>query len=144
MAFFGCFGNNSYGRQIFDSRAEYLCAPVLQFSLDGLIALCHGEKIFSPAVDTRLFIAAESKDKTFSVGESTLARLYRRYGKRLAEHIPYATVFAVYDSRKGRLLLGGTQGALCFTEYVRDILFFSSDPMLLRDPVPLHFSVFSA
>ena len=147
MAFFGCFGTDLCARRIFETRAQYLCAPILHYSLDGLVALCYGEKEFSHAYDTResrFFIATESKEKAISISEGTVARLYRRYGKRLAEHMPWQTAFSVYDSKKGVLMLGGAQGAVCFTEYVRDVLFFSSDPTLLRDPTPSYFSVFSA
>ena len=140
MAFFGCFGEDPDGRRIFNMRAEYLFAPMLHYSMDGVMALCYSIKeAFLPVSDPWLFVATAGDGKGITVGRDTVRRIYRRYGKRLYAHIPFATAFAVYDSRKGKLFLGGTRGETCFIEQVGETLFFSSDPLLLRSPSALEF-----
>ena len=139
MAFFGVFGAGGAQRACFDMRAHYLCAPALHFSIDGRVALCHDMGV-SPtdllALHPALFVATAAEDRV-SLGIATVAVLYRRYGKRLRRHLALPSAFAVYDARRGSLLLGGTGGKKCYLEEVDGTLFFSSEPCLLRAPVPI-------
>ena len=143
MAFFGVFGDSAAARRVFDTRASYLCAPALHFSLDGRVALCYAGSASLSALFTEspsLFVATATKGGA-TLGNDTLTLFYRRYGKRLRRHLPLPTAFALYDARRARLLLGGTEGEKCFLEEGGDALFFSSDPTLLRTPVALDFAV---
>ena len=136
MAFFGVFGESKAVRRIFDTRASYLYAPVLHFSLDGRMALCYGaeENSFSARLYPHLFAAA-SAHSSVQLSIETLVALYQRHGKKLRTHLPFSAAFAVYDSRCGRLTLGGMGEEKCFLESVENSLFFSSESYLLRSPI---------
>ena len=141
MAFFGVWGEDREARARFDARAAYLYAPVLHFSLDGRLALCHGthKDPWLPVSHTHLFLATATRSPV-AVTPDTLASLYRKHGKALRARLSSPTAFALYDSRKGRLLLGGTAGEKCFMEASGDTFFFSSEPYLLCRPIPVDFA----
>ncbi len=136
MAFFGVWGEGREARAHFDARAAYLYAPVLHFSLDGRLALCDGahKDTLSPRIYPHLFLATATHSSV-AVTPDTLASLYRKHGKALRAHLVTPTVFALYDSKKGRLLLGGTHGEKCFIEAQGNSILFSSAPHLLRRPM---------
>ena len=141
MGFFGVWGEDREARARVDTRAAYLYAPVLHFSLDGRIALCDGTRAdtLSPRIYPHLFLAAATHSSV-AVTPDTLASLYRKYGKALRPHLSLPTAFVLYDSKKGRLLLGGTHGEKCFIEAQGNSILFSSAPHLLRHPVPVDFA----
>lgn len=144
MAFYGCFGADRSARRVFDARAQYLCAPVLHFSFDGMIALCHDRRALTFGIsptDASLFIGTAGRCAGVEVGHDTIARLYRRYGRHLRAYLPRETSFALYDSKKGSLLLGAADGARCFFEYAHGVCFFASTPLLLRAPVAVELAV---
>ena len=136
MAFLGLFMGDACARARFDARCAYLCAPILHFSLDGRLSLCHAtrEDTVAPLLYPHLFLATAACGAE-RVSHETLARLYLCYGKRLRERIFSPTAFALYDSRKGLLLLGATGGCKCYIEQTEEGVWFSSLPHLLRAPV---------
>ena len=138
MAFLGLFMGDARARARFDARCAYLCAPVLHFSLDGCVALCEGARGDASPLPyaPHLFLATNACGAE-RVCHETLARLYLRYGKHLCAHLPCAAAFALYDSRKGALLLGATEGGKCYLEQTEEGVWFSSHPHLLRAPVPV-------
>ena len=142
MSFFGVFGEGSV-RALAEERAAYLCAPVLHFSIDGCLSLAYGEREdrLSATSYPHLFAATASRNRTASVGIATLSRLYLRYGKRFYSRIPAPAAFALYDSRRSTLYLGGTGGERCYVEAEGNAVFFSSDPSLLRAPVAVDYAV---
>ena len=138
MAFFGVFMGNARARARFEARCAYLCEPILHFSLDGCVALCHGMwgDAAEPLPSPHLFLATAARGAE-RVSPETLARLYARYGKHLRACLPSLVSFALYDSRGGILLLGGTGGCKCYLEQTEEEVWFSSHPHLLRAPVPV-------
>ena len=139
MAFFGVFSERSEARARFERRAPYLCAPVLHFSLDGRAALCHdcgAALALCHPPPSSLFVAAAARGN-IATSVAALAHLYRKYGKKMRRHLPAPAAFAVYDARKGALLLGGAKGEKCYIEEASGALFFSSEPYLLRAPIPV-------
>lgn len=143
MSFFGVFGEGR-ARALAQSRASYLCAPVLHFSMDGRILLAVGtaDETVSAVPYPHLFAATASKKRTVSVSTVTLLRLYQRRGKHFSPHLSHPTAFALYDSRRATLYLGGTGGEVCYIEEAGDTLLFSSDPDLLRAPRAVSHAVF--
>ena len=143
MAFFGVLGAKKEARARFEERASYLYAPALHFSIDGRVAICHDEGEGLEALAARsplFFVATASKNHVAQSGERLIG-FYRRYGRRLRRHITCPTAFALYDVRRGALLLGGTEGEKCYVEEAEGAIFFSSDPWLLRAPIPIDFGI---
>ena len=143
MAFFGVWGSNREARTRFERLAFYLSRPVLHFSLDGRAAICHDgastlEELSLPAAS--LFVGTASEGRVL-VARSTLTALYRRYGKHLRRHITCPSAFALYDAKRGVLLLGATEGEKCYIEESHGAIFFSSARSLLRAPVPIDFAL---
>ena len=143
MAFFGVFGEGREARAHFEQRALYLFCPSIHFSLDGRVALCHdGAKtleelvLFSPSL-----FAGTASHGHITLARSTLATLYRRYGKRLYRRLSSPASFALYDAKRGTLLLGGVHGEKCYIEESDGALFFSSVPTLLRAPIPIDLAI---
>ena len=135
MAFFGAFGERA-GYSLVDTRAAYLFYPVLHFSLDGRLSLAYGKRDDEMSANAypHLFAATAAKSGRISLSPQTLSRLYHRYGKRFYKHIPSPTAFALYDSRRGALYLGGMGGEKCYVEAVGKHILFSSEADLLRAP----------
>ena len=136
MSFFGVFGEGR-ARALAESRAIYLCSPVLHYSLDGLITLVYGKRdeSVSAARYPYIFAATSPQSPEFSVSTQTVSRLYFRYGKHFGKHLAYPMAYALYDSRRATLYLGGTCGEKCYLEAWDNAILFSSDPHLLRAPV---------
>lgn len=143
-SFFGLFGGTAKARAIAEERAAYLFSPALHFSIDGVVALCHGGGELPPnaALKSSLFLAAATPYANGAVTLENLERLYKRYGKKLRKRIPTPLAFALYDSKKGRLLLGGSMGRKCFLEEREDGILFSSERDLLRSPIAVDLAVF--
>ena len=143
MAFFGVFGESREARARFEGRAVYLSASALHFSIDGRVALCHdsAKTLDALARSSYLFFVATSSEGRASLGGERLSLLFRRYGKRLRPHIPCPCAFALYDPKRGMLFLGGAHDEKCFMEVEGDTVFFSSDPHLLRFPIPVDFAI---
>ncbi|MBE6656746.1 MAG: hypothetical protein E7609_07810 [Ruminococcaceae bacterium] len=143
MAFFGVFGGEGGARSRFERRAEYLSSPTLHYSLDGKTALCYDGARTLEELDfpmPSLFVATAPRGD-IKLGRITLATLYRRYGKHLRRYVSCPSSFALYDAKRGRLLLGGTHGEKCYIDETDGALFFSSDPTLLRAPTPIDFGI---
>lgn len=137
MAFFGVWGSNREARTRFERLALYLTCPTLHFSLDGRTAFCHDgartlEELALPTAS--LFVGTASVGRVL-IARSTLTALYRRYGKHLRRYITCPASFALYDAKRGMLLLGGTRGEKCYIEEAEGAVFFSSTPDLLRASV---------
>ena len=143
MAFFGVFGSKKEERARFDVRSAYLSAPALHYSVDGRVAFCHdGARTLEELVGiARFFFATTASNTPVQLGSETLTFLYRRYGKRLRSHVPCPCSFALYDVKRGVLLLGGAQGEKCFLEEINGAYLFSSVPELLRSPVAVDFAI---
>jgi len=143
MGFFGVFGEGRERAWVPD-RAAYLCMPVLHFSLDGRLSLAYGmtEEEVPATVYPHVFTATSSKRGEISVSAATVARFYHRYGKRFYKHVPYPTAFALYDSRRGALYLGGMGGEKCYVEAAGKHILFSSEADLLRAPTAVDLFAF--
>ena len=143
MAFLGVFGESREARAHFSVRADYLCAPVMHFSLDGRVSICYdGAKTLEELASLpRAFFIATAGDGSITLTRAALADLYRRYGKRLRRRIACPTSFALYDAKRGILLLGGTHGEKCYMEEQNGAIFFSSVSTLLRNPIPVDFAI---
>ena len=145
MGFFGVFGEGRERAWVAD-RAAYLCMPVLHFSLDGRLSLAYGkwDDEMSANAYPHLFAATAAKSGRISLSPQTLSRLYHRYGKGFYKHLPRPAAFALYDSRRSTLYLGGTGGERCYVEAEGNAVFFSSDPSLLRAPVAVELARFAS
>ena len=139
MAFFGVFSDKSEARARFEGRAHYLYAPVLHYSMDGRVALCHdaGRSLTELLCTHPALFVATAAGEQVSLGGATVAGFYKRYGKRFRRYLPAPAAFAVYDAHKGALFLGGAKGEKCYLEEADGALFFSSEPRLLRSPIPV-------
>jgi asparagine synthetase B (glutamine-hydrolysing) len=89
-----------------------------------------------------LFAATAAKSGRISLSPQTLSRLYHRYGKGFYKHLPRPAAFALYDSRRATLYLGGTGGEKCYLEAVGGVILFSSDAHLLRAPTAVDLFAF--
>ncbi len=139
MAFYGVFSGSSAARARFEGRAPYLCAPALHFSLDGRVALCHDRIASLSALlnaTPSLFVATAARGG-LSVGCASVVQLYRKYGKKMRRYLPVPAAFALYDAKRGSLLLGAAKGEKCYLEETGGAIFFSSEPYLLRAPIPV-------
>lgn len=143
MAFFGVFGGSREARARFEGRTVFFTAPALHFSLDARVALCHdGATTLDELAYTKPpFFAATACPHQAKLGGERLSLLFRRYGKRLRRHIPCPCAFALYDPRRAILLLGGAHGEKCFIDHEEGAIFFSSDPWLLREPIPVDLAI---
>ena len=143
MAFLGVFGESGEARAHFSVRADYLCAPVMHFSLDGRVSICYdGAKTLEElAIANAPFFAATACPHQAKLGSERLSSLFRRYGKRFKRYIPCPCAFALYDAKRTMLFFGGTHGEKCFMEEMDGAILFSSLPDLLREPIPVDFAI---